>query len=755
MFIDFGGGGGAPGKPPSQGPTKPVKPGSFQYVPAPQPSSDPEEAGAPYYDPSNDTRNPVDPVDRVDRVDDAPRVATFQTRLQGADTGSERAREGLDKDAARQTDADSDDSDDSKELRERYRAASNIQDRYDRTAALAAIWKALVAKKTGSVVATRDVNTKDFFTPEERVQMERNGFKDTPAFRKSILDSGHEVAASRAAHYIQAEIREENAQKRGNLGVVGKQQRIKSALLKGDTETVRKAFNAENSIATTTPAPATPTPAPLPAASTTLPAPGPVAGRATTPTGTATTGNRGGISDELSAEYAAIMDHAGREEGEWNLNETRMAAFWQKVLAEHGIDRDDSPAVADTAYNRFHGTNLERVASNRAKSYMNHARRFETESEPGIAEVRRLTGGAPPNPALHKKIMEDLLRGDDSAKNAWSRAFYTPGGGGAVGSSEAEPATTTTTTPAAGATTPPAQTAADPAVPAAEWMPSAELKAQHKESLQGTDADRAAFAADRDAEKAAWEAAATTTTTTTPAAGTTIPAPATTTPAPGPVAGRATTPTDTATTGNRGGISDELSGEYKAIMRDAGADEEYWEIDEPRMAEFWQKVLAEHGIDRDDSPAVADTAYNRFHGTDRTRVASNRAEAYMNAARRFETESDPYTAEVRRLTGGARPNPALHKKIMEDLLQGDERSWQAYFRKEFAPGGGGAVGSSVAATTTTTPGSWRNHAARPNCGRPRGSGCRMDALGGTESEAQGVVAGDRRGQDRFCGRQGR
>ena len=259
-MVDFDNVG--PGKkPPSQGPTKPVTPGFSYWVPAPQPSSDPEEAGVPYYDPSTEPRKPVDRVDRVDRVDDAARVATFQTRLQGADTGSEDARAGVDKDAAKQPDADSDDSDDSddsKELRERYRAASNIQDRYDRTAALAAIWKALVAKKTGSVVATRDVNTKDFFTPEERVQMERNGFKDTPAFRKSILDSGHEVAASRAAHYIQAEIREENAQKRGNLGVVGKQQRIKSALLKGDTETVRKAFDAENAAgsaaADTTPA---------------------------------------------------------------------------------------------------------------------------------------------------------------------------------------------------------------------------------------------------------------------------------------------------------------------------------------------------------------------------------------------------------------------------------------------------------------------------------------------------------------------
>ena len=83
------------------------------------------------------------------------------------------------------------------------------------------------------------------------------------------------------------------------------------------------------------------------------------------------------------------MRDAGADEEYWEVNETRVAAFWQKVLAEHGIDRDDSPAVADTAYNRHWGTNYERIASRRALAYMDHARRFETESEPGIAEVRR------------------------------------------------------------------------------------------------------------------------------------------------------------------------------------------------------------------------------------------------------------------------------------------------------------------------------------------------------------------------------
>ena len=198
-----------------------------------------------------------------------------------------------------------------------------------------------------------------------------------------------------------------------------------------------------------------------------------------------------------------------------------MAAFWQKVLAHHGIDRDDSPAVADTAYNRHWGTNYERIASRRAQAYMDHARRFETESEPGLAEIRRLTGGAPPNPAVAQKD-----HGGPAARRRQRRRKS-----GAAHSTlpvavelsaparrnpllppprrtrARRPRDPAATTPDAGAT----QTSADPTVPAAEWKPSEELKAQHREAItNGTPEDIAAFEAARDAEKAAFEAGTTT-----------------------------------------------------------------------------------------------------------------------------------------------------------------------------------------------------------------------------------------------------
>ena len=174
---DKPGGGGAPGKPggggPGTGPTPPTKPPPSQPPDKPPPSQPPDKPGGPtppsnkpgappdpfipgtptYKPPtgtpsggSEDAQTPVTPrwaakanqgnqgnginwaywVEQINRADRADHAVTLRGEQQEADRASTDDSGGFDVDAARQTDADSDDS---KELRERYRAASKHPER--------------------------------------------------------------------------------------------------------------------------------------------------------------------------------------------------------------------------------------------------------------------------------------------------------------------------------------------------------------------------------------------------------------------------------------------------------------------------------------------------------------------------------------------------------------------------------------------------------------------------------------------------